>query len=107
MITNKRARELASLWYGGPWTALYRIVCNYDTRTLSIADIQLALYEISKGIYAFEENKLDLTKKERAELLHLKIWLTHQLVRRYQDLYRSPKKHNRKNSLPIQKTTLD
>lgn len=38
MITDRRAREIASSWYGGQWTSLYKIVCNEDYSKLSFED---------------------------------------------------------------------
>jgi len=48
MISTKRAREIASSWYGGQWTALYKLVCNEKHDKLTVQDFSDAADEAFK-----------------------------------------------------------
>lgn len=76
VVTIAEARELASLWHGGQWSALYKISCNETHEKLARQDIEDAIGEVNK--------ELDLTavREERAELQRLKRYLVAELVRR-------------------------
>lgn len=37
MITDAKARAIATDWYDGQWSGLYKIVCNKDYAVLTIA----------------------------------------------------------------------
>ena len=44
-ITTKRAREIASNWYDGKWSGLYKIACNEKHDRLSLEDWERAIGE--------------------------------------------------------------
>lgn len=45
MINRKRARAIASDWYNGQWSALYKIACNETHEKLSRLDWHDAYFE--------------------------------------------------------------
>jgi len=79
MITNRRAKDIATLWHGGQWSALYLISCNDNIRKLSLADLENALDETTHDMSRYNTKQ---SRREATELLNLKIWLTDQIAKR-------------------------
>jgi hypothetical protein len=76
MISTARAQELAGMWHGGLWSALYTVACGTDQADYGGATEELLLLlkghkeEVKEGFFYFP-----LTKGERREINALLRWL--------------------------------
>jgi len=78
MISKKRAREIASSWYGGQWTGLYLIVCNDDMSKISTDNLKRA----KKEIYAEWEISRVAHPRDSRTILSLETWIDYKIKER-------------------------
>ena len=76
MITDKRAREIASSWYSGQWTSLYKIVCNEDYSILDVEDWEGADAEARRE---WQIARLSGRDQDARSLRALMVWIDRQM----------------------------
>lgn len=74
MISDHKAHELASQWYGGQWFPLYKLVCN--GRILSASHASDCLGEIHSVIRALEKRQSPKLAIYSRQLKALGQWIT-------------------------------
>jgi len=79
MISDGRAKEIASQWYYGDGSHLYKIVCNDDLSVLTYSHWKFALGEVR----ALLHNGYLYTKADMRSLYALETWIARSIARRF------------------------